>query len=1232
MYLKSLEMQGFKSFPDKTKLIFDAEGALVNPTGKGSSDPGQAGHAAGVTVIVGPNGSGKSNISDAMRWVLGEISSKSLRGSKMEDVIFGGADSRKPMGYAEVSVTFDNSDPQQRLDCPYDEVTVTRRYYRAGESEYFINRRAVRLRDIYELFMNTGIGRDGYSIIGQGRIAEMVSRKSEDRRAIFEDASGIAKYRHKKNEAERKLAQTEDNMTRVRDIFSVIEAQVEPLAKESARAKKAIELMETKKQADVSLWLYDTERLRRELDVAEENLNHSTFDLERAEEAVASMEEQNNRLFEQSQSNKMNSEELLTQIRRLTEEIHALDSDYRVKESKVGHTRELIAAAQGSIESTDRSMQLEIDGCTEHHQKIAALRDAAQLLTEEQSALLSEQKEVRERVEVLEANIATAQEDILALDARATDIKVRLSVIENARENDDGKNDSMRSELDNYVQIATGLDQQCTTLRATIADYNESLASLESQTDELHASLNEQREAFAQQSAQLNAANLRAESLTQRINTYRTMEEHFEGYANSVRYVMNQYAQGKITDAHGAPCGTIYGPLSQLISVDDRYITAIETALGANLQNIVVDNENTAKSAMYALKRGEAGRATFFPLTSMRASSETNEMRTAAGYEGYIDVADKLIHADAKFTNVLSSLLGRTVIFDNIDHATVMAKATGYRVRVVTLDGQQINVGGSFTGGSVKQKGGVLSRAGEIKRMEGDLAELKKEITAQEKAVRTLEKQIEEIEISIDELDNQKGLTAVLRASEAAQLEQVLAKRDANSTLMEKLRAEYEEIAQAHARYEEELATLHAEETALRTQIEEIRAARQSMDEQRNDLEDRADEIEKRLTELYVRISANEKDSETEHMLIRSAEERIDAFSAQLQALRERMAEYQRQISELTEQMEMNREVLVEGQAKLDGLNARRKLVEEDGFAFEKKLNELNRKMREKMDEKEQIFRVHTKNETKLAQLRAEQDKLSGKLWEDYELTRADALALGYPAVTAENRMSVLATQTECRHKLRGMGNVDLDAVEKYKEVKEKYDTMSAQIEDLEKSRKELTGIIESLEKDMKVSFVECFNQINENFGRVFAELFGGGSAELSLTDPENILESGIEIKAAPPGKIIKNLMQLSGGEQSFIGVALFFAILQANPTPFCILDEIEAALDEVNVERLAQYIKRYSAGTQFIMITHRRGTMAAATRLYGVTMPEHGISKVLALDVENISKKKGDDWDGIFG
>ncbi len=1231
MYLKSLEMQGFKSFPDKTKLIFDAEGALVNPVGKSGEG---AGHAAGVTVIVGPNGSGKSNISDAMRWVLGEISSKSLRGSKMEDVIFGGADSRKPMGYAEVSVTFDNRDigEQTRLDCPFDEVTVTRRYYRAGESEYFINRRAVRLKDIYELFMNTGIGRDGYSIIGQGRIAEMVSRKSEERRAIFEDASGIAKYRHKKNEAERKLQQTEDNMTRIRDIFSVIEAQVEPLAKESARAARAIELLENKKRADVSLWLYDTERLRRELDTAEENLNHSTFDLSRAQEAVASMEEQNNRLFDQSQSNKHTSEELLTQIRQLTECIHNLDSDHRVKNTNLAHTRELSATALGSMESTEQAVQNELTGCSSHHVRIAELDEAARLLTEEQSTLNGEKQELSTVVSRLEENLATAQEDVLALEAEATDVRVRLSVIENARQNDDGKNDSMREELARYVAVDGELEEKCRAQRATIAEYEDSIERLTEDMRVMQDTLTDKQGSCEEQKNEWRAAQLRADQLSQRIQTYRAMEEHFEGYSNSVRYIMNQYAAGHVTDAKGNKPGVIYGPLSQLISVEDDYITAIETALGANLQNIVVENEEVAKAAIYCLKRGEAGRATFFPLTSMRPSSETEEMKRAAGYAGYIGVADRLIRADAKFSAVLSSLLGRTVIFDTIDHATAMAKGTSYRVRVVTLDGQQINVGGSFTGGSIKQKGGVLSRAGEIKRMEGEWSATQATIKSLERTVSAAEREIEDLTIELDERNNQKELTGVLRAGEVAQLEQLLAKREANRTLLDKLKAEYDQIAQLHARYEEETEALKAQERALRQQIDEIRAARADMDEQRHVVTDRREEVEHRLTELYVRISANEKDSETEQMLLRAAEERIAAHTAQAEQLRGRIAEYQAQIDALIHDMEQNRAQLAIEQTKLDERNARRKLVEEDGFAFEKKLNELGRRMREKMDEKEQIFRVHTKNENKLQQLRAEQDKLSGKLWEDYELTRADALALGYPPITQDNRMTMLALQTECRNKLRGMGNVDLDAVEKYKEIKAKYDEMSVRIADLEAGKKELTGIIDTLEKDMKTAFVECFNQINDNFRRVFSELFGGGSAELALTDPENILESGIEIKAAPPGKIIKNLMQLSGGEQSFIGVALFFAILQANPTPFCILDEIEAALDEVNVERLAQYIKRYSAGTQFIMITHRRGTMAAATRLYGVTMPEHGISKVLALDVENITKQKGDDWDGIFG
>ena len=1223
MYLKSLEMQGFKSFPDKTKLVFEneAEVTLLND-----------GEAHGVTVIVGPNGSGKSNIADAMRWVLGEISSKSLRGSKMEDVIFGGADSRRPMGYAEVSVTFDNRGEFSKLDCPYDEVTVTRRYYRSGDSEYFINRKGVRLKDIYELFMNTGIGRDGYSIIGQGRIAEMVSRKSEERRSVFEDASGIAKYRYKKNEAERKLKDTEDNMMRANDIFAEVSAQVGPLQKEAEKAKRAIELMENKKRADVSLWLYDTEKLRGELSAAEEAMQHAAFDLQMAEDGIQSLEVQNAKLFEASQGSKLESEELLTKIREQTEQCHTLESEYRVAENTISHAKELIAATQGSVGGTEKAIANEMAAAEKHAVKIGELQNAEAELVERRETLSKEQTHLTAKASELEANVASALEDIRALENEAVDIKVRISVLENAKNSDTNKNSSALTELEGYRAVSADLEAQCASKERTIEAYDAEIASIDDEIADKEKALETAGASLKSTTAKLNNETFRRDSIAQRISTFKSMEEHFEGYSNAVRFVMKQYGEGKITDAHGAPCGTIYGPLSKVISVDDKYLTAIEIALGANLQNIVVEDEATAKAAMYTLKRGEAGRATFFPLTSMKASAPMKEMTDAAGFAGYIGVADTLISAEAKFRDVLSSLLGRTVVFDNIDHANVMAKALHYRVRVVTLDGQQINAGGSFTGGSVRTGSGILSRAGEIKRLEGELAE-------RERAVATLATEVERLQTQVQDLEDEKysaedrrELISVLRGTENGQLDQLRAKLDANNTLLNKLKADMHEYETAKAKYEEDIGTLTAEEKNLRHRIREMNDFRTEKDSERGEILLRLDEIAKELTELYIRISETQKDIETAQTLKQSSEERLENLNREMMTLSGRINTQTEQIRMTNEAMEVNRAAFEAATKQLELLNEKRSAVEKDNFEFERKLNELNAKLRDRMNQKELIFREHTKCEAKLTNLRDTQDKLATKLWDEYELTRNDAVALGYPPVTKENRSELISLQTDCRNKLRVIGHVDLDAVNKYEEVKVRYDYMNAQITDLEKARKELNGIISQLEVEMKASFVDSFNKINENFGKVFAELFGGGSAELSLSDPENVLESGIEIKAAPPGKIIKSLMQLSGGEQAFIGVALFFAIIQVNPTPFCILDEIEAALDEVNVERLAQYIKRYAHGTQFIMITHRRGTMAAADRLYGVTMPEHGISKVLMLDVNDISKKEGEDWNGIFG
>ena len=1209
MYLKSLEMQGFKSFPDKTKLNFEK----------------------GTTIIVGPNGSGKSNISDAMRWVLGEISSKSIRGTKMEDIIFGGADSRRPMGFAEVSVTFENTG-DCRLDCPYDEVTVTRRYYRGGESEYFINRRSVRLKDVYELFMNTGIGRDGYSIIGQGKIAEIISRKSDERRSIFEDAAGIAKYRHKKNETERKLASTEENMTRVNDIFLEVEAQVGPLEKEAERAKRALDLLETKKKVDVQLWLYDTDKIRADISSNEDLFKHAEFDLNTAEEAISDFERQNDHLFEASQTNKIESERLYSLIKAQTDSNHTLDSEYRVRESNILHTGELLASAENDLLSSEKTKADEEKAIESRNFNIKALEETLRNRKFEHETALADQNTTSDKIRVLDENIASALEDIQELESQAVDIKVRISVLENAKNTDRDKNASILEEIAGYDKISGELESRASAKQLTVDKYEAEINNIDNEIEELAEGLSESYAKQTEMRRNVSDACFKRDSVAQRIENFKTMEEHFEGYNSSVRFVMQKYAEGAITDASGVRCSKIYGPLSKVISVEDKYVTAIETALGVNLQNIVVADENAAKAAMYALKKAEAGRATFFPLTSMKGQSPTQEMKDAERFTGYVGVADALVSCDDKFKDVVSNLLGRTVIFDNIDNATFMAKALRYRVRAVTLDGQQINVGGSFTGGAFKQKNGILSRAGEIKRLEAELINLSDAVETKEKELRSLENKISDSEDKKQSLEDRRSLISVMQNNETMQLEQLKAKLDANNMLVEKLKTDLKTISETSARCEDDLAALSENEKSLRVRISEISDYRLEKDRERSALIDHRDETAAKCTELYIAISDVQKDIETENTLKENSRQHIEECLEDIVSHKERIKAYTEQIETLKEEKKKNRHDAEAGAEALEKLNAERAQLEENSMEFERKRNAINAKMREKMSQKELIYREYTRLENKLAQLRADQDKLASKLWDEHELTRAAAIELGYPPIDAKSRPEIAAKQTECRNRLRAIGNVDLDAVNKYQELKVRYDYMKVQIKDLTDAKKDLEEIIADLEKQMRTAFLTAFNNINENFNRVFGELFGGGQAELSLTDPEDVLTSGIEIKAAPPGKIIKSLMQLSGGEQAFVATALFFAILQVNPTPFCILDEIEAALDEVNVVRFAQYIKRYSQETQFVIITHRRGTMEAANRLYGVTMPEHGISKVLALDVEEISKKKGENWDGIFG
>lgn len=1226
MYLQSIEMQGFKSFPDRTRLDFEP-GKSVNVDINGNGK--------GVTVIVGPNGSGKSNIADAMRWVLGEISSKSLRGSKMEDVIFGGADSRRPMGYAEVSVTFDNSSDFCRLDCPYDRVTVTRRYFRSGESEYLINRKPVRLKDIYELFLNTGIGRDGYSIIGQGRIAEMISRKSEERRSVFEDASGIARYRVRKNEAQRRLDATEANMVRIRDVFSEVEAQVGPLSREAEKAKKGIVLLEARKQADISLWLYDSERLLSEISAATTTRSHAEFDLNQAQDALQSLDVQNQRLTEMNRNSREAAGQLTAEITAVSDELHRLDSEYRVRESHIQHAGSDIQAAEAAVETARTAETAAREQEALHREQETFLRDKLSALEQEYAAGADEQTALKAKIEALSEKIDLTGADVREREAQAVDIRVRLSVLENARNSGSDRGSGILSDMERYEETDATLGAEVAKRQKSVDGYQASLAENDAALRAADHVLTQANAQYGQAHESLNSAKLKRDAVEQRIQTYRSMDEHYEGYNNAVKFVMNRYAAGRLTGFHGEPCGTVYGPLSKLVEVDKGYVTALETALGANLQYIVVEDEATAKAAMYALKRENAGRTTFFPLTSIRAQNPTPEMTQAAGYPGYVAVADALLRCDDRFRPILSYLVGRTVVFDNIDNATAMAKALRYRIRVVTLDGQQINMGGSFTGGSTSQRGGALSRAAEVRSLTEEKERLDGQVTEAEQALQRLREAVREAEDARNACEDKRDLLRVILGNETAALDQIKAKQDANRTLLDKLRADSDQLLAESRQYEQDMETLRAEEVALTASIAELRELRTQADADRGDAEVTLTLRNEKQTSLFIALSETRKDADTQATFAASAAEQAAHARRDAEDARERIRALNESRETYRSEQEQNREAYTANEQKLAALAADKSRADENSAEYESRLTALREQINKKYEDKETLFRAFTTADTKLEGLKTEKDKLDTKLREDYEMTLSEAqtlaTAMKWEPVTAENRRAVLATQTDCRNRLRALGHFDPDAVEKYKEVYERCETMRTQINDLEKSRDELTGIISKLEGEMKTAFATAFDAINENFGKTFAELFGGGSAEVSLTDPDNILESGIEIKAAPPGKIIKSLMQLSGGEQAFVGVALFFAILKVNPTPFCILDEIEAALDEVNVERLAQYIKRYSDETQFIMITHRRGTMAAATRLYGVTMPEHGISKVLTLDVADISKNKGEEWNGLF-
>ncbi len=1196
MYLKSLELHGFKSFPNKTVLTFEP----------------------GTTVVVGPNGSGKSNISDAMRWVLGEISSRNIRGTKMEDVIFGGTDLRRPMSFAEVSVTFDNSAAEHRIDSPYDEITVTRRYYRSGESEYMINRKNCRLRDIHELFMNTGVGREGYSIIGQGKIAEILSKKSEDRRNIFEEAAGISKFRQRKEETEKKLSAVEQNVDSLTLIFNELDARVGPLAKDAEKARRYRVLLEDKKRADVSLWLFDTQKIKTDLQNADNAYRLAAAEYDRLKEHIETLEKQSDHIHDQLTGSRLASEQLLTEINDTSKRIGVLENSYALAIGNIRNLSELAAQCRerlSAFDTDDRKIDAQKEELTAD---LVSLDRQTEDVEAEKLALLVEFDELARTAQALENKLAEELAEIERLNQEAMDLRVRLDVSEKAKADDSDKSHSLTSEIGRYRKAEADLRAEVERCEKNTAGYRAKIDVAETTIKEESARLDAGSVKRESLQREYNEVEGRISGLSQRVDSLRRMEEHFEGYGQSVRFVMQEYAKNPALFT-----GKVYGPVSKLITVDGKYITAIETALGQSLQNIVVESEETAKSAISVLKRNNAGRATFYPITSVRAPGETDEIRRASGFVGYVGRADTLVSFDAKYREIMESLLLRTVVFDNLDHATEAAKGLHYRVRIVTLDGQVINAYGSFTGGSVRRDSGILSRNGEIEALDAERRASEKKAKSLADAISALDAETETAKNKIRDAEQTRDLLYTMSRAQFSELDAAEAKLAANEELIEKLTADLDRLSEGTERYDSEIGELRALLSGTQAKIEAIKDLRREQEIERQGLLDEKDAKNAKVAECNLRLAVLEKEKETKKEQQISLSETRAAHETDRENAHRQIAEYTARTEALEAEKIENRKLLAEEEAKLAELQASRTDKEEEGNEFTKVENELREKIRAAGDERERVFGEYTRTEAKLVRLREDNERLENKLWEEYQITYEEAVALDYPPVTAQNRAEMASLLSSCRASIRQLGSVNPNAIEEYDAVKARHEELKTQLADLATSKEELLGILTRVEDEMKESFRRTFDEINTNFGTVFSELFGGGSAELSLTDPEDVLTSGIEIKAAPPGKIIKSLSLLSGGEQTFVAIALIFAILKANPTPFCIFDEIEAALDEVNVDRFGAYVRNYSAHTQFILITHRRGTMEIGDRLYGITMPERGISRALPFDASEIENKQ---------
>lgn len=1187
MLLRTLEMQGFKSFPDKTELTF----------GKG------------ITAVVGPNGSGKSNISDAVRWVLGETSTKSLRGSKMEDVIFGGTSTRKPLGFAQVVLTLDNSD--NSLKDKGEIVTVSRRYYRSGESEYKIDGEVVRRKDIHELFMDTGLGADGYSMVGQGKIDSIISAKNEDRRELFEEAAGISRFRHKRKDAERRLEQAQENLVRLLDILGELGSRVGPLKTQSEKAKKFLEFSDEKKTLEIGVWLSKINKFTNELRMQEHKIDAANVSYEQCNTELENIESEIESVLAKITEINLEIEQSRSGVAAFEEEAVRKEGEIQVLNATLDHNNETIERLKNDISAADDT-GLSIDEqiaakhafIEENDAKSQAKHIELQAVTNELNKIISDNDDISGQSSQLTKELAD-------LTLKLSDCKVKcsqaVSSIEEIKSRLSAIDETVQS-VDKEIETASAQKQET---EDNITFIKERIAEYENSMDGYRLKLKNKTEKAEKIKADYDKLVRSLEEKQSKARMLSDLEKNMEGFAGSVKAVMRQSASKALSG--------INGTLAQLISVDNDYSTAVEVALGAAMQNIVVDNEADAKRAINYLKQNNQGRATFLPVSAIKPRY-IDEKNLDDNF-GFVDIAANLVDCDAKYKNIVSNLLGRVMIVEDIDCAIGISKRYNNKYKIVTLDGQVMNPGGSMTGGSRSRGAGILSRANMIDELNAEAEKIKAQV---DEIAQSYKKAMEEANLAAADV---QGADADLRNAKEelirAEGDDKLAS-DKLKSLGDRKAALISEKENADGRimlFEEADKKASRESDAVQNQINDVEAKLGEISNGVDELTQKRETVRKRSEEINLELVTLAKDTEAAKLAVDELELRKSTQSDRVKSITDEIEQYEAKNQNLMLSISDVQSTVNELRAKAKSADdaIRDRITYRDNC--EKRNVELRTEEKTKTSDREKLSAELVRLEERKNNMQKEFDDLNDMLFEQYELTRPEAEALG---IVIENMAEAKKRLHEIKVAIRALGSINVGAIEEYKEVSERYEFLKEQIGDIEKSKSELQNIIEDLTSSMSEKFLTQFKKINEEFKVSFADFFGGGKGELILEEPDNCLESAIEIKIQPPGKSVQNINLFSGGEKSLAAMALLFSVLKVTPSPFCIYDEVEAALDDVNVERFAKYMRKMTDKTQFISITHRRGTMEEADVLYGVTMQEKGVSKLLELQSAELAAKMG--------